>query len=323
MEDWQCCNGNCCDKNNCESCKDNQCEYCDGDYTKSCCDGQCYDPQTQGCCDDLTIYDPNTKKCCNDGLGHTCEKSPVNKTCCYGDCCDTTKSQVSYSTGLSDVASGIESGINSIPNVTASGWSVSASFTAEKGEDCCEEHPCTDYYQVSGNVDMSGSVSVSVPGLGWSWDKEWLPYGSIKASLGITITPEITVDSASVGASGKDSACGSCLTLTGSGSGTGTITCTAGGDVKVHAFPDSEWLNYSLIVNVSASAQASVSAGASGTYKTGGGCIPPTGFCLTNYWASDAVATGTITFQIGPLGPYSATSDPVTLVEGCNVNPGC
>lgn len=170
---------------------------------------------------------------------------------------------------------------------------------------------------------MSGSVSVTAPGLGWSWKKEWLPYGGIDASLGITITPEITVDSASVGASGRDSDCGSCLTLTGSGSGTGTITCTAGGNVTVYAFPESEWLNYSLTVNVSASAQASVSAGASGTYKKGSGCTPPTGFCLTHYWASKATATGTITFQIGPLGPYSATSDPITIVNGCDVYPEC
>ncbi len=31
---------------------------------------------------------PNTEKCCYDGLGNTCPKSPVDKTCCQEDCCN-------------------------------------------------------------------------------------------------------------------------------------------------------------------------------------------------------------------------------------------
>ena len=53
-----------------------------------CCDGTCYDPQTQGCCDGKTVYNKSTKKCCWEGTGHTCPKSPVDMACCDGNCCD-------------------------------------------------------------------------------------------------------------------------------------------------------------------------------------------------------------------------------------------
>jgi len=55
-----------------------------------CCEGEetCYDIETKDCCDELKIYDIATEKCCNEDTGHTCEKSPVNKTCCDGECCD-------------------------------------------------------------------------------------------------------------------------------------------------------------------------------------------------------------------------------------------
>ena len=68
--DNECCQGNCCDPD------------------ENCCDDTCYDTATHGCCDNLTLYDISTEKCCNEGTGHTCEKSPVNKICCDGNCCE-------------------------------------------------------------------------------------------------------------------------------------------------------------------------------------------------------------------------------------------
>lgn len=227
---------------------------------------------------------------------------------------------MSYDIGLSAVANGIQNGIDSIPGVTASGWNASASFGATKGQECCNGG-CADYYEVNGSVSLSGTVGVSVPGLGWSWKDEWDGLGGIDASLGISITPQISVDSASVTASGRVSDCGSCFTLSGNGQATGSITVTAGGVVTLYTKTAWEWLNHELDVNVSASAVASVSAGASGTYKSGTTC-GSTGFCLTRYWASNVEVTGTITFEMLTL-EYTVTSDPLVIIEGCDVTLQC
>lgn len=95
--------------------------------------------------------------------------------------------------------------------------------------------------------------------------------------------------------------------------------------VEVTAFPDFDWFNYSLYVNITAEAVGTVSAGASGTYKnkTGNSPCSPEGFCLTNYYVSESTVTGTVTFEIGPFGPYSATSGPITLTDAVNVSPSC
>ncbi len=270
---------------------------------QACCNGSCCG--SGGCCDGIACYNPNERQCCGYGNGTTCSK---------------VTTQVSYDIGLSAVADGIQNGIDSIPGVTASGWNASASFSATKGEECCNGS-CTDYYEVSGSASLSGTVGVSVPGLGWHWQDEWDGIGGIEASLGINITPEISVNSASVAASGKVGDCGSCYTLSGTGQGTGKITVTAGGVVTLYTKTDWEWFNYELDVNVSASAVASVSAGASGAYKSGVAC-DFTGFCLTRYWASDVEVTGTITFKMLGIS-YSVTSDPLAIVDGCDVTLQC
>ena len=113
IECCSCCGGECYDQETQECCQgltiyDKATERCCYDVpggnicpkspvNKTCCEGDCCDgPCCYGtccnsgedCCDDLICYDTSTKKCCNQGTGHTCQKSPVNMTCCAGDCCN-------------------------------------------------------------------------------------------------------------------------------------------------------------------------------------------------------------------------------------------
>ena len=86
-----CCDGSCCYEGDC--CVDGVCigngDECDSN--SKCCNGECYDLEDQRCCDGKEIYDPNTEKCCNEDTGHTCPKSPVDKECCDGACCDPSQ----------------------------------------------------------------------------------------------------------------------------------------------------------------------------------------------------------------------------------------
>ena len=98
----KCCNGAtksqsaCCNTSDCKDCTYREaseswwCPECGGDPCQLCCEGEetCYDIETKDCCDDLKIYDIATEKCCNEDTGHTCPKSPVDKTCCDGACYD-------------------------------------------------------------------------------------------------------------------------------------------------------------------------------------------------------------------------------------------
>ncbi len=58
----------------CQTCINDWCTPCNGDTNKGCCDGTCYDPFTE--------------KCCNppgDNNGYKCDS---DQTCCDGDCCE-------------------------------------------------------------------------------------------------------------------------------------------------------------------------------------------------------------------------------------------
>lgn len=341
-----------CDPDNCEDCNlngecesrcDPVCEYCEYDPEGSVCDlkptsecglnhPECEDTDCAECvnCQCVDNVDLCGGNCCNCVDGY-CEPND-NKCpgechyCWWEDClcydddskCDPSTSTVSYSTGLSSVVSGIESGINSIPRVTASGWSASASFTAEKGEECCEG-TCTDYYWVGGSVDISGSVSVDIPALGWSWEHTWDGYGSIACGLGITVTPTITVD-ASAGATGYDSECGSCLTLDGSGTGTGTLLVEAGGTIALQSQIGWEWLdNKQFEVSATASVTVSTSAWASGAWQKGSDCCF-TGFRTYCYGVAPTTASAAINFTVLSKS-FSWPSDTITLIDGVHEHP--
>ncbi len=79
--DMTCCtdaaNPYCCDPSQCQTCDNGMCPVCGGDTSMSCCDGTCYDPFTE--------------KCCNppgDNNGYKCDS---DQTCCDGDCCDPSQ----------------------------------------------------------------------------------------------------------------------------------------------------------------------------------------------------------------------------------------
>ena len=102
----ECCNGTCCNNHKLDPddpfsppiehcCTDIPGEgngYCCPNG-QSCCEGDCYDSQTQGCCDG-TVYNLSTQKCC-DGLDpcdtdYICD---IDETCCDGLCVDPTIDQ--------------------------------------------------------------------------------------------------------------------------------------------------------------------------------------------------------------------------------------
>jgi len=284
------------------NCHDVNCPTC-----KSCnCEGNCYYPEGNECT-------PDPDSC--GGTGQTCQGC---KCKCYAP---PGSESVERSTGLSNLASGIESAIDGIPRVTASGFGASVSFSASKTKQCCDPDDSgpVDRYCMSGSVDLEGTVGVDIPALGWSWEKEWSGVGSIECSLGIEVTPTITVES-SASAGGCESACGACLTLSGSANASGSLLVEAGGTIALQSQTGWTWLdNLQFEASATASAEVSMSAWGSGTWKTGSECCF-TGLRINSYGVSNVEATGTLEFVV--LGfEYNATSDPITLIEGLSETP--
>lgn len=87
-----CCGGECCDPN---KCKGDQC-------CLHLCGNQCYDPETETCCNNVPYLKESCNQCCNkqciDSSSKCCTDGPnrseypcsINSSCCRGSCCATT-----------------------------------------------------------------------------------------------------------------------------------------------------------------------------------------------------------------------------------------
>ena len=104
---YTCCEHGCCNTSQCQKCdgEGGTCTYCSGNLDMSCCNGTCYDPETQQCCHGNVIEKDQT--CCEDG--HGCDEG---QTCCGSNCCDPASCETCIN-GQCEVCGGNSEGCES------------------------------------------------------------------------------------------------------------------------------------------------------------------------------------------------------------------
>jgi len=221
---------------------------------------------------------------------------------------------------------GVESAIDSIPRLSANGFSLNFSVSAEEKEMCCdpEDTSYTSRIKLSGNGAVSGGVDVALVGLpSFSFDYEWGDYGGIDCNVTAGITGGAVV-SATAGVSGFVQDCPDeeiCLSANGGANIDIDLTASGGVDIVLYTYDTWLWDPYELPATAVVSGTASAGAGASGSYYQGSGCSE-SGFLLDCAYIDSVDFTAELEFEVGPFGPYHP-SKTVTLWNGYDNPEGC